>query len=435
VRTLQVATDFRALLSRQIAHATLRLNGARIELPLPRFASGDAPAAESAPGKPPVEIVSIDEIVLRGVEIVSGGRTLRADIEAVPQGNAITLRKMAIRADDANIDVTGDITDRAGPVGKLALKADTLNFDRLLAFVSDFSSGAGMSSGQTAPAESRPSPGGVPMDVTLSLEAGRASLGMLTLDHLAGRAHITPQGMTLDPIAFGVFKGHYDGSLALSLAGTPDFRVKASVADVDMAAATTFAGSPNTITGRLTGKVDLAGRGMAADAVGKSAHGTVRADIKDGVVKNLGLLRAVVLATSMRADSKSQITEGSRDEPFSSLGGTFSIASGQASTNDLRFESKDMTVTVAGAVALNGSAVNLKGQVQLSEALSQQAGRDLLRYTQEQGRVTLPATVSGSAENLSARIDVGSVAERAIKNRANEEVQKVFKKGLGGFFK
>src|SRR5438093_12595189 len=103
---------------------------------------------------------------------------------------------------------------------------------------------------------------------------------MLTLDNHARRAHIAPQSMTLDPIAFSVFKCHYDGSLALSLAGTPDFRVKASVADVDMAAATTFAGSPNTITGRLTGKVDLAGRGMAADAAGKSAHGTVRADIK-----------------------------------------------------------------------------------------------------------------------------------------------------------
>src|SRR5438093_1005356 len=94
----------------------------------------------------------LSNAVGRPVTMKSGGSTLRADIEAVPQGNAITLRKMAIRADDASINVTGDITDRAGPVGKLALKADTLNVDRLLAFVSDFSSGAGMSTGQTAPA-------------------------------------------------------------------------------------------------------------------------------------------------------------------------------------------------------------------------------------------------------------------------------------------
>src|SRR5438552_16323261 len=51
---LQLGTDFRALLSRQIAHASLRLEGARIELPLSRIATGaTTPAAAGAP----VEIV------------------------------------------------------------------------------------------------------------------------------------------------------------------------------------------------------------------------------------------------------------------------------------------------------------------------------------------------------------------------------------------
>ena len=79
--------------------------------------------------------------------------------------------------------------------------------------------------------------------------------------------------------------------------------------------------------------------------------------------------------------------------------------------------------------------MDLKGKIQLSDALSQQAGSDLVRYTQEQGRVTLPVTVTGSADNLSAGIDVKDVATRAIKNRAIEEAQKALKKGLGGFFK
>src|SRR5262245_48341526 len=37
VGELHVGTDFRALLSRRIEHASLRLTGARIELPLPEF--------------------------------------------------------------------------------------------------------------------------------------------------------------------------------------------------------------------------------------------------------------------------------------------------------------------------------------------------------------------------------------------------------------
>jgi hypothetical protein len=70
--------------------------------------------------------------------------------------------------------------------------------------------------------------------------------------------------------------------------------------------------------------------------------------------------------------------------------------------------------------------------VQLSDELSKQAGRDLVRYTQDQGRVTLPATISGSADSPQVRIDVANMAKRAITNRANEEAQKAIKKGFGG---
>src|SRR5437868_14948129 len=80
VRSLDLGTDFRALLSRRIEHASLHLNGGRIELPLPSFTLSSTSSSDTtASSSSPVEIVSIDEIVLSGVEVVSGGRTLRGD--------------------------------------------------------------------------------------------------------------------------------------------------------------------------------------------------------------------------------------------------------------------------------------------------------------------------------------------------------------------
>ena len=73
--------------------------------------------------------------------------------------------------------------------------------------------------------------------------------------------------------------------------------------------------------------------------------------------------------------------------------------------------------------------------MQLSDELSKQAGRDLIRYTQQGGRVTLPATITGSAEAPHVRIDIADMAKRALANRANEEAQKALKKGLGSLFK
>jgi len=440
VQTLHVGTDFGALLSRRIEHARLELSGARVELPLPDFAIGSGSTPGSS-GRPPVEIVSIDEVVLRGVEIVSGGRTLTGDVEVVPDGKGVTLQRVALVADNATIGVTGRITDLSGPVGNVAIKAGALNFDRLLAFANDFATGAGMRTSSAArsappsPATKPPTaPAGPPMEIAISLEADRATMGALTLDKLAGKARLTARTMSLEPIAFGVFGGRYDGSLVFTLGALPDFKLNARLAGVDMAAATAFAGSPDTITGRLSGTLNLTGRGMNTSSVMSATRGTARVDIVNGIVKNLGLIRSVVVATSGRADAAGA-GGGTRDEPFTKLGATLTLAGGSASTDDLRFESKDLLLTAAGTVRPDGSAVNLRGEVQLSDELSQRAGRDLVRYTQQEGRVTLPATITGSANAPHVRIDISGVAKRALTNRATEEAQKALKKGLGSLFK
>ena len=440
VRTLHVGANFGALLSRRIEHARLELSDARVELPLPGFSF--AGTGTSAPSrKAPVELVSIDAVVLRNVEVTSGGRAMTGDVEVVPDGNkGVALRKVRLRTDNAAIDVTGRLTDLSGPVGDVAIKAGVLNLDRLLAFANDFTSGTGMkmtSSTRSEPAH-RKSPsverGAVtPMNIAVSLAADRATIGTLTLDKLAGTARITDDAMRLEPIHFGVFGGRYDGSLVFTLSAVPDFALNAALAAVDVAAATKFAGNPGTISGTLSGRLTIAGRGLAAASLLRTARGNARVDIVNGVVHNLGLVRSIVVATSGRADAAG--AGGRRDEPFTRLGATLTISGGSASTSDLRFESPDLQLGASGTLRLDGSSINLKGRAQLSDELSKQAGRDLVRYTQEDGRVTLPVTITGSADAPHVRIDVADAAKRALVNRAAEEAQKALKKGLGALFK
>jgi uncharacterized protein involved in outer membrane biogenesis len=450
VGELQVGTDFRALLSRRIEHASLHLSGARIELPLPPFSFGSASASSTGDdSSAPVELVSIDEVVLKDVQVVSGGRTLRGDIEVVPQGRGVLVRRIALAADQTTLSVTGQITDLAGPTGELTMKAAGLDLDRLLAFVNDFTAAAGLpattgAARSAAPAGSGPAAPG--MNLALAIDAHSAQIGGLTLSQLNGKARLTGRGLSLDPVSFGIFDGRYQGSLALTMANeTVQFRGSSTLSSIDVAAASAFGGSPATITGRLSGRLDFSGRGSDAAAVMKTVKGRGRVDIVDGVIKNLGLINAVVVATSMRAGSLGQATSqaqsSSSDEPFSRLGATFDIANGTVSTPDLVLESKDVILNAQGTVGLVSSTVNLKGRVQLSDTLSQQAGRDLVRYTQDQGRVTLPASVTGTIDAPSVHIDVADMAERALQNaadeqkeRAKQEATKAIDKKLGGFF-
>ncbi len=363
---------------------------------------------------------------------------MRGDIEMIPQGQGVTLKKVTLVAEESTIDITGQITDVAGPVGELTVKAGALNFDRLLAFVSDFAGHAGLGApgAGLAPKTQASTAGKAPaMNVVLSLDADRATMGTLALEKLSGRARVTSDALMLEPVSFGIFGGKYDGNLSFSLGSLPNFRVNAALSGVDMAAATKFAGSPDTITGRLSGKLSLVGRGIDAASALNSARGTARVDITKGTVKNLGIVRTVVTSTSGRSGAPAKSASGPRDESFERLGATLQVANGSATTQDLRFESPDVLLAATGGLRLDGSAIDLAGQVQLSDELSQQAGRDLVRYTQEQGRVTLPATITGSADNPQVRIDMTKLATRAITNKATEEAEKVIKRNLDGLFK
>jgi uncharacterized protein involved in outer membrane biogenesis len=443
VGTLGIGTDFRALLSRRIEHATVRLDAAHVTLPLPEFgpasrssssspsSSGGGPAAPSSSGSG-VELVSVDDILLNDVEITSGGRTIRGDVDLGVSGQTAAIRKIALRADGTTVTITGTLSDYSAPAGTLTVQAGALNVLDLVAFATDFTKRAGLpsssSSPASAPAAGRPAG---KMNVALTIEADRATIGELTLDHVTGQARITDAAITIDPARFNVFGGSYSGSLVLDLGDTqPGFHVNTTLSKIDMAAVMTFAHHPGLVTGHLDGTLVLAGRGLSAAAVIASARGTAHASIANGTIKGLGLLKGAILATSMRTGSLAQATSVSGTEPFTSLDGTFTIAGGAATTTDLRFTSNDVLLTATGTVRLDGTAIDLAGPLQLSDNLSKQAGRDLVKYTQKDGRVTVPAKVSGSADDLHVGIDTGDLAKRAVTNAASDQAKKLLQ-GLG----
>lgn len=432
ISSLDVGTSPRALLSRRIEQATIHVDGARIELPLPRFAIGADDSGEARhENNGPITIGSIDEVRLSNIEILSGGRTLRGDIDVVPGAEGMRIRSMQLQLDGTSIDVSGDITSYDGPTGDLTVRAGTLDMLALQAFATDFVAGADEGidppAATTGPA-ARPA---APMAIGMNIDADQATFGDLTLDQAQGRALLERERLVINALTFGVFEGRYDGELTLGLGPASAFQLRAQLADISMAALTAFAGRPGTMTGRMRGTLDLSGAGTAPDTVLADVVGNARVEITEGTVQGLSLVRTLVVATSMRADAAGA---AAGSEAFSRLGASFDIGDGLARTNDLTFESNDVSLAAAGHIGLDGTDIDLAGRLQLSEALSREAGRDLVRYTQEGGRVTVPVTVTGSAGALSVQIAAADVLKRAITNKAVEEAGEAIRRGLGGLF-
>jgi uncharacterized protein involved in outer membrane biogenesis len=441
LQSMRLATDLRALVSRRIERATVRIEGARVTLPLPELGRAQDGTEVSTAGSPPVEIVSINEIVLRGAEIVRGDRTLRADIELVPQGEGVQLRRVVLAADQTTVELTGVVTSLSPLDGRIEASAEAVNFDRLLAFLGDFAGSLPPPGASTSPAPSTRSSSSPGIDgrLTFVFALGSATTGALELEDLRGTAVVTPGAVVFDPTTFSVFGGRYAGSIELTVRDISRYRWRGTVRGIDTPALMAFAGSPNTISGTLAGSVALESAGLAMDDALRAARGTARIDIADGSIALLSLLRTVVLATSGRggyATSAASAVEtrgdGAEAERFSRLGATLSLADGIMRTSDFSMNSTDVDLTGSGTVRIETMMTNLEGEVRLSEDLSKKGGTDLYRYTQQDGRVTLPATVSGPLAKLSVRIDLAEATGRAIRNRAVEEAEKAIERNLPG---
>lgn len=429
IDSLSIVTDLRALLTRRVEHASLHVVGARVALPLPPFTFRTPPQPGAAAAATPLALVSVDDIRIENMVITSGRRTLNASAQLAMDRERIDVRNARVTADGSMFTIAGAITNPSGPHGTLSITAESLDVLDLMAFLGDFAEGAAGGDARTEPAPASPA---ASPDLTIDLSAARAQVATLALRDLGGRARVTRAGVTLDPIGFAIFDGRYDGALVLSFDDVPRFRMTAALADLDAAAVMAFVGQPDLLTGRVAGRLDITGRGTTASEVRASMLGQMRIDITRGTLARLGLVRTVVLATSMRSDSPATPAGPPPTESFTRLGATLDIERGVGRTADLRFESDDVMVSGGGTIALGGEATTIDGRVQLSEALSRQAGRDLIRYTQEDGRVTLPVRVTGPASNLAVRLDLSAAARRALINRGKEEATDAIRKGLGG---
>lgn len=429
VEQLDVGTSLGALLSRRIEGATLVVDGARITLPLPAFAIGGSdaqtPDADAGGG---VEIVSIESVRFTNMTIVAGNRTLRGELDAVPRPDGMTIRSLRLEPDEAGaIDIAGEITSWEGPSGALTMRADTLDLVALQAFATDFAAVA-------LPGPDASTADATPVDLRIAIEAGQARAGDLVIDQVTGNAHVDARALTLEDLAFAAFGGRATGAVAFALGDQPTFDLRAEVDGVDMPSLMTFFGTPGAITGRLTGNVAVTGTGTDAAAIIPSVSGRARLDITDGEVQGLALVRTIVVAGSGRTDAAASGAAGSGSEAFSRLGATLALGGGMARTDDLRFESDDVSLDGSGSFGLDGTNIDLVGRLQLSEALTEQAGRDLVRYTQEEGRVTVPVRVTGRAGDLTVTPEAAELLRRAITNKAVEEAGEAIKRGLGSLF-
>jgi uncharacterized protein involved in outer membrane biogenesis len=236
----------------------------------------------------------------------------------------------------------------------------------------------------------------------------------------------------LAPLAVRVFDGTVQGKLTADTSRSVSrLALNGRLDGLDAAALIAAAGSPGSLTGRLGGTASLTADGTAADALLRTARGTIDIVVADGRIPGLDMVRSVILAFGKPSGAP---PEGS-GSAFTRLGGTFALSNGTLTSDNLALASRDFDLAGHGSLRLPAGGVEARADVVLSRELTAQAGTDLRRYAEEDGRVVLPARIDGTITRPVVFVDVEAAARRALQNelkrRTKSLLDRLFKKQKG----
>jgi hypothetical protein len=415
---VRVVTGLRGVLARRVVDAEVVVADSRLELPLPFAILAAAPRVAEAdpPSGPAFTIESVSAIGFRNITVIGNGRELVIDMDSSFDGDRLEVAALTVRAPTTRIEARGELTSIERVQGRFDATAAPLDIAEMIAIGSALSTPAG------GGAAGGGNPEAATVHLVVALTAPVAQFDAWEVRDVAATMDITPGQVRASPLSLGVAGGTAAGALDVDTAApAPRLRLTGRMADVRLEELTGPEGAPRGITGQLGGDVSLTGAGTDIDALRASAKGTVRAVVTDGMIPGMDMVRTIVLAFG-RPDGAPPEGSGSA---FSRLGGTFALAAGTLRTDDFAMESRDFDLSGRATLDLASRAIDATVDVVLSQDLTAQAGTDLRRYAQEDGRIIIPARITGTLDRAIVALDLEAVVKRAIGTELRRRVRSV----------
>ena len=437
---VRLSTGLRALFGRRVEDAQVSVGGSRIDvrwaLALLRvLTTPSATPTPTASSPYALTIVSITSISLRDVTLVAGPHSLRVEMDSSMIGSdRFVVRRLQARSEidtgakqtsaesspSSEFTASGEVDSLTKGTGKFAIDAASLDLDALMAFLTAATPSGSQAVPEAPSAPAPPPPPSYRVDIDVRAKRGRA-LG-IALGNLATNCHVAGDRVTLDGLQLDLFGGRFAGSAAYIGSPAPRYEWRGQFDNLDVPQVVAFAGASGSITGRLGGALSLAAAGADPTTAIERARGSARVAITDGQIPGLQIVRSVILAFGRPTG---EVPAGS-GESFTRIAATLAVNGPALSTQDLSFASRDFDMTGEGRLSLATQDVDFHTNVILSQELSAQAGRDLYRLAREGDRIVLPARITGTVSSPTVFIDVQSAFQRALRNRAEDEIRKLF---------
>jgi len=222
-----------------------------------------------------------------------------------------------------------------------------------------------------------------------------------------------------------LYDGQGTGNFTLDASKpVPTFTSNLSLDGVSLQPLLDGAAGLNMLVGRAKVALALNGTGGSSDEIKRSLAGNGSIDITDGSIEGVNLTE---LIQGVGAGQVPNVDQGpGAKTAFSTLGGTFNIASGVAETHDIEMTSALLKVTARGTVDMVTSSLDFLTQPEIV------AGHDGKGGANDLAGLTIPVRIEGPFEHPTFKPefkDMFTNPEQASKtiNQIGDVLQKKFK--------
>lgn len=252
------------------------------------------------------------------------------------------------------------------------------------------------------------------------ITAGTVVYNALTLNNVHSNVTLNRGIVQLAPVTAEVYGGQQTGSIVLDMRTTPaTYTVNSQLQKVD---ANQLLSSISSLKQTLYGMLAANAKGSFTSTVGgdvaKTLNGTVNLDLSNGRLANVDMLYQ--LASIGRF-----LSYGKPMQPYTSVAkllGTFNIANGVASTNNLQADLGLGKVAGDGTINLVNDTLDMHLTAVLSKAFSGTVGGTGIggmlqtALANNNGELVIPVIVSGSFQHPQFTPDAQKLAQMRLQN-------------------
>ncbi|MDF0676738.1 MAG: AsmA family protein [Nitrospira sp.] len=242
-------------------------------------------------------------------------------------------------------------------------------------------------------------------------------------------ARVRGQEVMLNTLSFQLLDGQVKGQGKL-IAGSdaPPFKGGVTVQGVQLGPAlNAVAETPISVSGTASADLSLLGKGFSMPDLTKTLEGTGHMAVKDGKIEGVNLLQEIVSALKISGIS----LDNAKATAFSTIETDLVIKQGVINVQRLLMDSHDFQATGGGTVGFD-QRLNLIVNMNLSQDLSRKIVETspVVKIAMKDGRVSLPLTITGTAQAPSYDVDLKSIG-----GKVQEQVKKKLEEAVGGLFK